>query len=859
MYDWLRDALGCENSPVVSANLRLTRTLRTEFGEQQIAKGLHAWKSPEIYVWRHYLHELFDSSANADSLPFRLNDQQCRVLWERCIREEVDASVVNVASLGRLARDGWVRLNEWNLDPDVCANAAAGQDQRIFARAVQRYREELQAKGWIDDATLPHLILTLVSKRQLTLPKRLTLVGFDRVTPQFKLILDAFEEGGTRIKIREAGPFQENLLYRFDNADAELRAAGAWAASELASNSELRIAVVVSGLESVAANTGRLLREGLAPGWQYGGRARAAAVNVSYGRKLSDFPAIHSALIALRWIVSDIPGSDVGVLLRSPFIGVGPAHGRSRLELLLRDWPDRHWSADRLCNALGGRDESVDATDWLSRLARHGESRQSVSASRRPSEWARNIDEILKALNWPGDGTLNSDDFQLINRWRELLNEFAQLEVVAPRMSAVTAVARIAAMANETLFQAEVEGSVLTVLGPLEAAGMQFDRLWVAGLAADDWPPQGRPSPLLSRELQLQHNMPDSDPQDTADYARRILNRLRASAATCYLSYAATLADREQLPTALVSDLSEVDSPDDPGWHAQSLLSRVGLQHVADPAPPLLTDEVISGGAATINRQMSEPFSAFVFGRLGVRWMQGFTAGIAPNIRGNLVHNALFDLYAHKPSQADILDWDEAQVRNRIANAVDRAFAIHERYADGVLRQLFNLERRRTKLLLAAVLAIDRGREAFKVGTVERAVEGSIGPLTISLRCDRIDELENSDIVILDYKTGSRKKFLSSGEPGDMQLVVYACMTDRRVSGLGLFNVDSKFTGIDGAGPALGDYPNWQNELDDWKNLVIDAANEIATGDVRINLRLPERDARHLNLLSRSSELRREL
>ena len=859
MYDWLSAALEGESSPLVSANLRLARTLQSAFAEQQVASGLHAWKTPAIHVWSHYLQALFESADDPDALPSRLNSQQSRILWERCIREEVDASVVNIASLGRLASDGWVRMNEWNLDPDVCANAATGQDQRIFARAVQRYRQELQSRHWIDDATLPRFLCALVADGQIVLPQRLTLVGFDRITPQVESTLDAFKADGTQIEVRKPGPVLESTVYRCENADAELRAAGAWAARELESDPGLRVAVVVSGLDNYAASAGRLLREGLAPGWQYSNRGHAAAVNVSYGRKFSDYPAIHVALLALRWIVSEINGADISLLLRSPFIGVGPVYGRSRLELMLRDWPDRQWSAARVCRALSGRDDAPDSADWLTRFAQHGQSQQSLSGTLRPSEWAGSVDEILKALNWPGEGPLNSVDFQLVNRWRDLLNEFAQLELVEPSMNLATAVARIAAMAHDTLFQAEMEGSVVTVLGPLEAAGMEFDRLWVAGLDADDWPPQGRPSPLLSRELQRQHGMPDADPQDTANYARRVLNRLRASAGTCHLSYAATVGDYEQLPTALLSDLTEVAAPDDPGWHAESLLSRVGLREMTDPAPKLLADEMISGGASTINWQLSEPFSAFVRGRLGVRPIQAFTAGIAANTRGSLVHDALFNLYAHKPSQADIQSWDTGQLISRIGEAIDKAFERHERYADTVLQALFHLERNRSEALLHAVVEIDCQRDAFKVATVERSIAGPIGPLNISLRCDRIDELENSDIVILDYKTGARKKFLSSGEPGDMQLVVYACMTDRQVAGLGLFNVDSKFLGIDGAGPALHEHRDWQAALDGWKQQVVDAAEQIAAGDLRINLQQPERDARSLNLISRMSELKREV
>ena len=69
MYDWLADALEGEACPVVTANLRLARTLKQAFGEQQLAKAALVWKTPEIHVWSHWLYALFDAAGNSASLP----------------------------------------------------------------------------------------------------------------------------------------------------------------------------------------------------------------------------------------------------------------------------------------------------------------------------------------------------------------------------------------------------------------------------------------------------------------------------------------------------------------------------------------------------------------------------------------------------------------------------------------------------------------------------------------------------------------------------------------------------------------------------------------------------------------------
>ena len=99
---------------------------------------------------------------------------------------------------------------------------------------------------------------------------------------------------------------------------------------------------------------------------------------------------------------------------------------------------------------------------------------------------------------------------------------------------------RLRTMAAETLFQPESDGAIVQVLGPLEAAGMQFDRLLITGLSAGSWPPPARPLALLSRELQRRFGMPDAEPEDTLDYARRVLTRLFGSAASVEASFALT-------------------------------------------------------------------------------------------------------------------------------------------------------------------------------------------------------------------------------------------------------------------------------------------------------------------------------
>jgi len=820
MYAWLADALR-DSSQILTANRRLARVLAKEFGKQQVASGKTAWRSPSISSWQDWLGELLSTAEQQQSLPTRINGHQSRVLWERCLRREISDPLLNIGLLVRQSRDAWSRLHEFGVPLDECGRAAQGNDQRLFARAALNYQSILDREHWVDDAGVATLVADLISAGQVTLPVRVSIAGFDRIVPQVKKVLDAACASGMSVEVAQATDSRaQGAVTAYENSAAEMRAAGAWARRELEAAPESCVAIVATNLEQNAAEYGRLVREGFVPGWRFGGPAHRSAVNVSYGRKLTDYPAIAIALLALRWLHDDLTGHDVSLLLRSPIIGSGDTSGRGRLEMRLRQMPDRAWSPEMLLAEIDEGELSPDARDWLERV-KYLETLRSESARRdTPPSWAVVIDDTLKKLNWPGDRSLDSVEFQLINRWRELLNDLARLELVSPTLTISEALSRLAAMAAETVFQPEVEGAIVQVLGPLEAAGTEFDKLWVSGLTAANWPPAGRPLPLISLNLQRGYDMPDSVPQDTLDYARRVLDRLSSSATRIVCSYPLTDGDAEQSVSALLQhyDFNLLAGQQDPGWHAAKSVSACSLVPVpADPIPTVAADEVISGGSATIQRQLTEPFSAFAFGRLGINTIQAISFGLSASLRGNLIHDALRKLYSDLPSRADIASWGGDDLLGRINAALDKSFWRQMRNISPVLRQ------------------------------------------PLRLRVDRIDRLKSGEIVILDYKTGSRKGFVgANGLPKDMQLVVYACAVDAVVSDLGLVNIDSRSTSIDGAGKQLTPDLDWDEALVSWTTLVETAAKQIQRGDVRINGRQNTPSARPLSLLSRIAELRHD-
>ena len=304
MYGWLSDVCD-DSSHVVTASRRLARELKAAYNQQQLATGRSAWRTPTILTYPDWLNRV-TVAAFRDNQPTRINAQQSRVLWERVLGSAINDPLVNIASLARQARDAWKRIHEWGVPFDEILSSASGADQRLFAKAAIRYRSLLESENWVDDALLVAYVIDRVRDGHLRLPSRVAVAGFDRTTPQVEELFAALKEQGTRVEQMDAKATGNVRLLAFENSDAELRAAGAWARAQLDANAGQRVAIIVSDLEQNAGRDGRLIREGLVPGWQYATGRQEAAANISFGRRLSDYPAIRIALLLLRWTCHEL-------------------------------------------------------------------------------------------------------------------------------------------------------------------------------------------------------------------------------------------------------------------------------------------------------------------------------------------------------------------------------------------------------------------------------------------------------------------------------------------------------------------------------------------------------------------------
>ncbi len=865
MYPWLANAV--ENSAViVTASRRLARDLHKAHTRQQIEKGQISWRTARIHFRDDWLNKLIDSVDSRRPWPVRIDENSAAILWERCLARHTPDPLLSFANAVRLCRKTWRRLHEHAVPLEEITRFARSPDHQQFARAASMYSETLRSNNWIDAAQLPALVANALESRTILTPENVLFAGFDRLSPAMEYIVEQLRNQNCKVVMASVADPTATLVSRtFRDRQQELRAAGHWARRFLQKSPRASVVIICPDLQENAEAAARLVREGLSPGWQYAGEAARNAVDVSYGQRLCDYPAISVALLLLRWVQQSLPSRDIGILLRSPFVVGQSVTGRSRCELELRRWPDRAWTPASLASLLRGTDESEDTHRWHAAVERLGAFTKEHRDDASPAVWAERFDRLLTALGWPGESVLDSAGYQLLNRWRTMLSEFAATGLVTPRLSMTATIERICSMATEVIFQPELEGGIVQLLGALEASGLSFDAAWVCGMDSTRWPPPPDPLALVARALQEKYSMPDASAHDNFALADLVLRRVRASASEVVLSWASSDGETELSPSQLLAGLSLTtdDGLTDPGWHAMHLQDPIGLVSLdADPAPPLMPGEKVAGGAYTVQLQASEPFSAFACGRLRIREIPAIESGLSAALKGSIMHKALQAFLADKPDSSTIAAWTVTDISARIDRAVSLVLVPVRMHLDATHRKLLEFERQRLHSILKRFVASERTRPPFVIEHVEYGIDFERFGVRLALRVDRIDRLVDNSRLIIDYKTGTPKALLDrDGNLLDLQLVVYAMAAGAPIGGLALMNIDSRAISYKGTGGSV-DWDtkrraDWAARLNLWIESAESAMHSLGMGDVRVDVHGLEQESRSLAILSRVEELKR--
>lgn len=864
---------------VICASARLAQQLQADYARWQAARGTRVWATPAIRGIDAYLAERITADALQDDNAESMSPAESELLWRLIVAEtRTGLELLREGEAARVAAEAWRLCIEYGVTLPLPATAP---EVETFNRWAQAYRERCRQLGRTDPAERRMQALVALTAR----PSESTAGSTDHPT----VILAGFEPpppwleqltAGLRASGAELLNLQENTrpgrvrACCAPTAEQELLAAAQWVYERARQHPGERIGVVVPALAARRSDLLRIFDQVLCPSLDtLQSPSASRPYNLSLGQPLTEYGLIRCALQLLQLGVSGLDLPAAGSLLCSPYWG-GENERARRANL------------DRMLREHGHLRVDVATLQAFDGDILRGP-RQPLSAQRRadPAQWAERFAVWLDAAGWPGPRALNSAEFQTFEAWRELLAAFGALGEVLGTVAASAALAQLTRLAGERVFQQQTPPVNIQVLGALEAAGLEFDALWVLGLDDESWPPAGRPNPFIPFELQRRLGMPHASTAQELAWAQATTQRWRCAAGEVVFSWPASDGDRPlspspliQIEAALAQRNASLKWP--PHWHDARRDAQ--LESLADayaPKPDLT--QPLPGGTRLLGDQATCPFRAFASHRLGARALEQPGYGPTAIDRGVLVHRVLETLWQRWRTHAALAALDDAALDDAIAKAVDdelqrMAVRAPQRFPIGLRR----LEAERLHALLREWLAIERTRPPFRIEHLEGRAPGDDAPgdairsfadLRLRLRPDRIDRLDDGRRIVIDYKTGiGRKPPWRDARPEEPQLLLYA-LTEQDIAGMAYARLRAGHVGFDGLGEGEGlapqikpytedrdtrDAGSWDALMGRWRGELQTLGSEIARGLASVTPKHPRQSCRdcHLHALCRIRE-----
>jgi len=854
-----------EGAVALTPNRRLALRLRRD-----LARALPpetAALTPSIYVLGDWLERLWRGELMRLSEPqLVLSPMQEQQLWLQIVEQHaIGMSWLRPGMAARQAATAYRQLVLWQVDlhcPAVRAEMTADPDSAALLAWCDHFREQLAARNWLAAVDRDALLLERAQTGQLVLESPLITLALVDPPPLHRQLLEQASSWHPQALSATVG---EARVVTAADEDEEIRLACRWlrAQRESGAGEEPRLALVVPDLARRRVRIQRLLAEEWDPTPLVGGSQRQPSVDLTAGTPLAETPLVRSALRLLQLWRGELALADVLALAQCPFSGLqfGTAWGVGWLEEVaaLEQDPVTVGQLRRAADRVAERHpEGRQAALCLQRTAELERRWRIAQARTGTARWREWVEALLGVWRWPVR-SLDSIEYQQHQHWQQALNQFAALDAVTGPLNLQAALSALQRLLQEHVFQPRVEPGGLQVMGLLETAGQRFDRAWVCGMGARQWPAAAQPHPLLPRSLQRRLRMPHCDAARELHFSQQISRDLLSLAPVVRFSYPRELDGAGQGVSPLLTALPAEQPEALPAGLLDAWIARQDLRlEQLEPgrAPRVGDAEQPRGGSRLLQNQSLCPFRAFAEHRLGARALPEPCLGPTHLDRGQLVHEALERFWQPLEGQRALAGLGEAQRRQRVSQAASEAVAAWLPRRGWLPRQqLAELERQRLEQLLGQWLEeVELARPAFEVVALEQARSLSLGPLNLQLRADRIDDL-GGRLLFIDYKSAAQlgETDWLGERPREPQLPLYAVAAEQErpgsVAGIAFGQLHAgsrRMMGL-GEGPFRVSLSaeEWQEQKQSWQEVLTRLAEEFVAGLAEVDPVEPGRTCRH--------------
>ena len=824
---------------LVTPNRRMAGLVSNHYHAEKLDKGEVTWESPPVLAFVAWLTQTFrdlEVIRDADiSGLILLTPEQERVVWEQVVQEGGDVEVGQVADLALLAMKAWSSAILWEVPRSAIEASGGRQEARAFVHWSDRFQQRCRDLHAIDH----HSFAAQLACRETlhpSLPRKFHFFGYVRLPS----LLQRIEQRVGRVDKTLTGRSElsgNTLDYReYHNHEVELAAAARWARERKRLRPSASTAIALSGVSSIDRGLGQRLQRAFSSTPESADEPSQVTLYCPITVSLADVELVEAALLILDPRRSR-PWEDISRLLLSPYFGAAESERNQRalLDAQLRGRSNIEVNITSVIDA--GRNSRARCPDLADRLEALSIGSQNTPDRQRMHDWMAFAEKQLRTAGWPGDRELNPSELVALAEWQRAMDAVAELDAILPTCSWQSAVSRWRTILRSRRLMLPTAVNAVQVITLEEAAFLDLDSLWVAGMY-DGAPLEATTvSPFIPFSLQLRYGLPGADPNLDLSYANNLLSYLYVHHPTAIWSYAKIDGEtpRRQLRNVHCVPVTRNSTT---LWPRSDPRQKYDV--IDDSYATLLPDaSTLTGGVGLFTDQAACPMRAFARHRLRAQCPDDPSPGLNAMQRGSIIHAVMAKLWTRIGSSAELKstgEQDLQRILNICVGTVVDEFRVHYRLLD----RYWELEHERLQNLGREWLKLELEREPFEVLVCEQSRSATIGTHTINTRVDRIDRLTNGEIVIVDYKTGEVSRSSWEGSrPDQPQLPLYCVTSDTAsVGGIvyarlkkGDCKIIDEPRGITG-GSALDveSATKWAREMAEWRTALEGLADEIEEG-----------------------------
>lgn len=876
---------------IVCSTSRLARSLQQEYVQTKINQQLESWHPLNVKTLDSWLDELIGIALLSNEIDVshapmkRLSAIEERLIWQAVIASRLKSNplgdLFDLTGLANACIEANRYMVAWHLP--ISAESCT-EETRQFLVWQQLFRQRCHTLNVLESVRYFDWQIDCLAKGISVLPDSIRFAGFDQNAPQEQRLRDVLAQCGCATESYLLGQgFDADAKNCFlADEDQELRAMVAWAKATLDKTPDTKLALVVPNLSELRNRLADLLDDVFEPTLLRPSLVESPRMyNFSLGVPLVQQKVIEAALNLIRLFSNRVLNqTDISAVLLSPYWSASEreADHRAMLDAAMREQLQQTMQWPRFVKFMQQQTHIhiqcllEDTLTGLS-LVQAQPRKQSASV------WALIFSQLLQSLRWSGERSESSYEYQAKQAWAKVLQQFSALDFLGGQFSASAASTLLQQIAKEQVFQPETTGqSSIQILGIMEALSTPVDAMWCMGMNDDRWPLPARPNPLLPANIQRAAKVANADSAIQAEFAQTIHQRLLNSATTIIFSSSLNDGDKvlrasplmQNIPISAQHMLIAKTYAEN-----QAALGNADMTLIDDHLAPVVADGVhVRGGTGLLRAQAICPAWAFYQFRLGAKSLKSPKNGLDAAERGQLVHAVLEAFWQHR-HWLDLRNMQDEALQQAVVEAATAAISQFTQHQDEVFSSaILELEHERLCKLILAWLAFEKSREvAFNIVACEAEKKVSIGGIEVTLKIDRIHQLENGGLELIDYKTGRLPSIKSWGEDRitEPQLPIYAVFYDAQQSvasvQFGLVKTaEHGFTGLSEANfeaekdkrkpDFIRAFVDWQHLKDHWQASIEAIVQEIKAGEAAISfgnesdllycevlplLRLPER------------------